>query len=410
MSETDEVPQKGESMKTLTCPLSVAEREEFRLLFDRRLEKVKAKTADVFAFKEVKQPPFLVNGAPYWKFANEPETFPDDLFTDPAVMTNAQERMYYDQIKEIDDDFVPFLMPWFGTYVMPSAFGCRIEYPPKGDPIIDPRSRPVQTANDIKKLEIPNPEKDGLMPKILAYLAYMRHNSFLPVGITDFQGPLATANQVMGLEKLIYLMVDEPLAVHELMDKITEALIGWAKRQKEVTGEALTECVSDQCVYTGRHAGIFLSDDDAVLISPKLYKEFVIPYNSRILKAFGGGCLHYCGDATHQAENFLHTDGLRAINNSMMHKIGAFRELKSRVESRIVLFAVDLAPVDCEEYFSEMFADLSLKGLIVHWVYDPRWGMLKNGQLAPIQGDLHAGRRSVYEYLRRRFECASHSA
>ena len=121
------------NMETLASPLSVAERQEFRDLFDRRIEKVKAKTADVFAFKGVEHPPFLVNGAGYWRFAYEPETFPDDLLNDPAVMTNAQERMYYDQIKEIDDDFVPYLMPWFGTYVAASAFGCRIEYPPKGD-------------------------------------------------------------------------------------------------------------------------------------------------------------------------------------------------------------------------------------------------------------------------------------
>ena len=390
--------------QALTSPLSPAEREEFRQLLEKRLAKVKAKTADVFAFKELKQPPFLVNGAPYWGFALDPEAFPEGLFDDPAVMTNSQERIYYDQIKAIDDDFVPYLMPWFGTYVMASAFGCRIEYPPKGDPVVDPRTRAVQTAEDIKKLEIPNPEKDGLMPKVLEYLNYMKRNSFLPVGLTDFQGPLATANQLMGLDKLIYLMVDEPLAVHELMDKITETLIGWVKKQKEVTGEPLTECIAEQCVYTGRHVGVWLSDDDAVLISPKLYKEFVVPYNSRVLQAFGGGCLHYCGSATHQVENFLHTEGLRAINNSVMFKIGAFRELKSKLEGRVVLFAADLVPVDRDQYFDELFTDLSFRGLVVHWGYLPMLGMLRDGQLTPMNGDLHAGRRSAYEYLRRRFE------
>ena len=325
-------------------------------------------------------------------------------------MTNAQERIYYDQIKEIDDDFVPYLMPWFGTYVAASAFGSPIEYPPKGDPVVDPRFRSVQTAEDIKKLKIPNPENSGLMPKVLAFLDYMRRNSFLPVGITDLQGPLATANQLMGLDKLIYLMADEPLAVHELMDKVTETLIVWVKKQKEAIGEPLTECIADQCIYTGRHAGVWLSDDDAVLISPKLYKEFVVPYNSRIFKAFGGGCLHYCGGATHQIENFLHTEALRAINNSLMYKVGAFRELKSKLEGRIVLLAGDLTPVDYEEYFSEMFTNVSFRGLIVQWAYLPMLRMQRDGQLAPIQGDLHAGRRSAFEYLRHRFQSPSHPA
>jgi uroporphyrinogen-III decarboxylase len=42
---------------------------------------------------------------------------------------------------------------------------------------------------------------------------------------------LTTANQLMGYDKLIYLMHDEPALAHELMDKITETLIRWVKRQ-----------------------------------------------------------------------------------------------------------------------------------------------------------------------------------
>ena len=296
----------GENMNasSLVDSLSETERDEFRHLFNKRLKKIRARTADCFAFRDMEAPPFLVNGAPYWGFGYDPETFPQGLFDDPAVMTTAQERAYYDQVKEIDDDFVPYLMPWLGTGVLASAFGCQIEYPPKQDPVVSPRHYPVKTTRDIKELSIPDPEKDGLMPKVLAYLRYMKLHSFLPVGITDIQGPLTTANQLMGFDKLIYLMEDEPIAAHELMDKITEALIQWIKRQKEVIGEPLTECISDQQVYTGRHAGIWFSDDDAVLISPRLYKEFVVPYNSRICKVFGGGCLHFCGNATHQARQF----------------------------------------------------------------------------------------------------------
>jgi uroporphyrinogen-III decarboxylase len=382
-----------------TNPLSPAEREEFHHLFDKRLEKVKAKTADVFAFRDFKQPPFIVNAAPYWGFALDPATFPEALFDDPAVMTNAQERMYYEQVKEVDDDFVPYLTPWLGTYVAASAFGSQIEFLPQQDPVINPRYYPVRTANDVKTLEIPNPEKEGLMPRVLNFLQFMKHNSFLPVGITDFQGPLATANQLMGFDKLVYLMEDEPMVAHELMDKITEALIRWVKKQKEVIGEPLTECISDQQVYTGRHAGVWFADDDAVLVSPKLYREFVVPYNSRICRAFGGGCLHFCGDATHQAENFLRIEGLQAINNSVMHKTGAFRELKSRLEGRVVLFAVDLTAVDYKQYFNEFFADISLNGLIVHWIYSPVVGLLKDGQWVPIRRDLLTGRRAVYDYL-----------
>ena len=182
-------------------PLSAAERADFQQRFERRLAKVAAKTADVFAFKPVEQPPFMVNSALYWIFGLDPETLPEDYCNDPAVMMTFQERTYYDQIKEIDDDFVPYLMPWFGTIVAASAFGCKIEFPYKQDPAANPRFYPVQTPEDVKRLEIPDPEKDGLMPTVLDFLRYMKQHSFLPVGITDFQGPLTTANQLDGLRQ-----------------------------------------------------------------------------------------------------------------------------------------------------------------------------------------------------------------
>ena len=205
----------------------------------------------------------------YWVFGLDPETLPEDYVTDPAVMINFQERTYYDQVKEIDDDFVPYLMPWYGTIVTASALGCQIEYFPKQDPAANPRFYPIQTAADVRRMQIADPERDGLMPRVLDYLRLMKQHSFLPVGITDFQGPLTTANQLMGYDKLIYLMHDDPRAMHELMDKVTETLIVWVKKQKEVIGEPLTECIGDQQVYTGEHAGVWFSDDDAVLMSTK---------------------------------------------------------------------------------------------------------------------------------------------
>ena len=336
---------------SLWDPLTGAEREDFRQRFEKRLQKVEAKTADVFAFKEVEQPPFFVNSAFYWLFGLDMDTFPDKYFDDPAVMTNFQERTYYDQVKEIEDDFVPYLMPWFGTVVTASAFGCKVEFPPKQDPAVNPRFYPIQKPEDIRKLQVLDPEKDGLMPKVLDFLRYMKTHSFLPVGITDFQGPLTTANQLMGYDKLIYLMYDQPNLVHELMDIVTESLILWIKKEKEVIGEPLNECFSNQQVYTGKHSGIWFSDDDAVLVSEKIYKEFVVPYNSRILTEFGGGFIHYCGNGTHHAQNFLNIKGLLGLNIYNMYNIQSFAKLKAQVEDRLVLFACDHTAIEYRPIF-----------------------------------------------------------
>src|SRR5579872_515767 len=199
-----------------TTALSNIERDDFRSRFEKRLEKVKAKTADAFAFKEVEQPPIIVNSALYTAFGSNPETFPARYYDDPQAMTEFQERNCYEQLKDVDDDFVPYLMPWFGTAVTASALGCQVDFPPKLDPTVNPRHYPVRTPEDVRRLEIADPAKDGMMPRVLHFERWMRANSFLPVGITDFQGPLTTANQLMGYDKLIYLMQDYPSVTHEL--------------------------------------------------------------------------------------------------------------------------------------------------------------------------------------------------
>jgi uroporphyrinogen-III decarboxylase len=315
-------------------------------------------------------------------------------------MTRFQERTFYDQVKEIDDDFVPYLMPWFGTVVTASALGCQIDFIPKQDPAANPRFYPVQTSEDIRNLEIPDPEKAGLMPKVLDFLRYMKANSFLPVGITDFQGPLTTCNQLMGYDKLIYLMYDHPNLMHELMDKVTETLIRWVKKQKEVIGEPLNYCIGDQQVYTGANAGVWFSDDDAVLMSTDSYREFVVPYNSRILKEFGGGIIHYCGNATHHAQNFLNTEGLLGLNIYTLHNITTLAKLKAQVEGRLVLFACDFTPVDYQSYFDELLSGVSSRGLVICSQYSPVVGLLPGGKYDAIRRPLREGRRAVYAYLR----------
>jgi uroporphyrinogen-III decarboxylase len=385
-----------------TVALTDEERGDFRKLFSRRLAKVEAKTADAFAFRKVDAPPILMNASFYHLFGVDPELIPADYFESPEAMTTFQERTYYDQVREIEDDFVPCLVPWFGCVVVASAFGCRVQIPPRMDPTADPAWYPVRTPEDIRKLRLPDPEKDGLMPKVLAFQRYMKSHGVLPVGITDCQGPLTNANQLMGYDKLIYLMADHPTAAHELMEKIADATIAWVKKQKEVIGEPNDSCFTDQQVFTGRHAGVWFSDDDASLMSPQMYREFVVPYNGKVLKAFGGGCIHFCGNALHQADNLVATEGLVAFNNYNLYNIPPLREVKKKFAGRVVLFVCDFTPVDYPAYFQELAETLSPEGMVIDSQFSPVVGLLKGGQYNPVRREMKSERRAAFECLKSR--------
>jgi uroporphyrinogen-III decarboxylase len=381
-------------------PLTPEEREDFRKLFARRLDKVKARTDDVFAFRKTDATPFLMNSSFYHLFGIDREVIPDDYFETPEAMIRFQERTYYDQVKSIDDDFVPCLVPWFGCVVMASALGCKVQIPRRMDPTADPAFYPVRTPEDIHRMRMPDPEKDGLMPTVLQFQRVMKEKSFLPVGITDCQSPLTTANQLMGYDGLIYLIADHPKAAHELMDNIAEATIAWVKAQKKVIGEPLTECFTDQQVYTGRHAGVWFSDDDASLMSPEMYRTFVVPYNSKILTAFGGGCIHFCGNALAQADNLVNTKGLRAFNNYNLFNLGPLAEVKRKFEGKVVLFVCDFTPVEYQQYFTELMTTLPRGGMVIDSQYSPIVGLLRGGQYNAINRDLKSGRKAAFDFLK----------
>src|ERR1700690_3661953 len=98
-------------MPWTTEPLAAEERTELKRLFDARLARVKAMTADVFSFRADAPTPFLVNSCFYHLFGQDPTLIPDDYFTSPQSMTDFQERTSFEQMKKIDDALLACLVP-----------------------------------------------------------------------------------------------------------------------------------------------------------------------------------------------------------------------------------------------------------------------------------------------------------
>ncbi len=122
------------------------------------LTRRQAKLERAFNRAEVRSPddvPILVNTPCYFAFATADK--PDDYFADPAAMLDYQARGWERHLAEIDDDAVPYFMPWFGTGVLASAFGCEIALPsgPGNDPAV--AAPCIRSAADVARLRLPDP-------------------------------------------------------------------------------------------------------------------------------------------------------------------------------------------------------------------------------------------------------------
>jgi len=341
--------------------------------------------------------PFIVNYMNYWIEGETPSLIPDHYFDDPSVMTDFQLRKMEAHMANFDDDYIPFLHPWFGIGVVPSGMGCEIEFVENGDPAI--RKAAISHPDQIRELKKPDPYKDGLMPRVLGAIDHMREHTDLPVSVTDTQGPLNIALSLCGLENLFSWMLLHPDRAHELMELCTEALIDGVRVQKRHAGQEMESGAWPHGIYLpAGSGGVWLSDDDCTQLPADMYREFVVPYNSRVLKAFGGGTIHFCGTADHQLENFLATEGLTGINNFCMGNFRQVQQMQNLFEDRIVLMVCDFAPLDMDGYFKELFSFLRRKGNILASFVAPEFALGK-GRYELVSRDGSETARTIYQSI-----------
>jgi len=326
--------------------------------------------------------PILVNSPTYFSFGSIDK--PQDYYTNPASMLAYQTAGYENHLKQVDDDYVPYFMPWYGTGILASAFGSKVRVPedPSDDPaVVEPL---IKGPADVARLRLPDPIRDGWMPRVLEAIDFAVANGDLPVGLTDMQGPLDTLGQLCGQSQLYQWMYREPGMIHELMDLVTEAFIEWVKVQKQHIGEplewsnGLQGTVSPGC-------GVWESDDDLVLVNAHLYEEFVVPYVSRIFKVFSGGSVHFCGNGVQHVENFRRIENLRVINTSPLGNYAAFTRLQKSLAGRVTFQIQDASAAEPESYYPQLFAEIEdFRGIMLVTFVMDNVGMDNQGGYIPV--------------------------
>jgi hypothetical protein len=358
------------------------------------------KAVNLMPLRSAEDFPIIINAPCYFGFGDRSRTA--EYFCDPAIMVKFQEDGYYKHLSRVHDDTVPYFMPWFGTGIVASAFGCPMrEAAGHGD---DPAviGGCIEDLKDIARLKIPDPYKDGWMPRVIDTIDYARTHSDLPVGLTDMNSPLSTAAQMCGYDKLFIWMFEEPEAVHELMDKITDAFIQWVKVQKAHIGEPLDASNGLQGIWAPKGVGVWVSDDDIVSMSPDLYEEFVVPRYSRIFETFGGGSVHFCGNAAHQAENLLRIKNMRIINNSTLYDFDAFEKLYRKVSGKVALQIQDVAYEDIDHYITHLFDRMdNLNGVMIASFIIDGYAMVEGGKGKYIERDAIEASKTVVSSVRR---------
>jgi hypothetical protein len=236
------------------------------------------------------------------------------LLQDKEVQLNAQLGLLgWREAADLGDDFVPHLQPQGGVTVFASAFGCPVDFFEHTLPWAHPVIRESDAPEKVYDLAAPAVDA-GQLGDMLAFTEYFvaQTGGRYPVAITDLQGPLDTAYLVWESSAFMVAMYTNPKEVHHLMRLVTDLIIRYVKAQRARSPEFLPCHYPPLWLPDGR--GLAISDDGLAVISPKLYREFCLPYVNQLSEEFGGVMIHSCGNFVHQFTNVEGVHNLRGIN------------------------------------------------------------------------------------------------
>lgn len=221
-------------------------------------------------------------------------------------------NVQYHRAREgIYDYGMPNIKPNLGIGIVAAAFGCRETANDEADPWIKALIS-EDNVDDVHKLAVPDPAANPVYKRAWERAEFMRRESDLPLRVVNVPSPLVTASLIWEYTSFIEALMIYPDEVHVLMDKITKATIAYVEEQFKRIDRLGS--VSHELWYVPREAGVRVSDDTAALLSPTLYREFGVKYNSEIARAFGGIVVHSCGDVQNVVAPMMEIEGLKGLD------------------------------------------------------------------------------------------------
>ena len=149
----------------------------------------------------------------------------------------------------------------------------------------------IQSPADLNKIKLRTVE-ESLIGKAIEFAQYARAvtNGALAVRNPVMTGPIDSANYILGTMKLMQWIYDEPRALHELLEQITNVMIEIIHKLQKAAGG---ELCPDHCGCLPR--GFNLCSEVRSLLSASMFEEFEAPYLRRIGRQCGPYMIHSCG-------------------------------------------------------------------------------------------------------------------
>jgi MtaA/CmuA family methyltransferase len=219
-----------------------------------------------------------------------------DYYLDGDVLVQAQlavaQAFHLDQVSAISD-------PWREV----SAYGMEFDYPPQG--VGRPRHVLLQSPQDVSRVRpfaIERAERPAQRIESVRKMAQAIGRTHSVLGWVE--GPIAVYADLRGVESMFLDLIDNPQMYVKAVEVIIENQIRFAKAQVAAGADM-----------------IGVGDSVASLISPPMYRQFVLPFEKKLVAAIhaAGAAvkLHVCGDISNSIR-FMAETGCDVIDVDWM--------------------------------------------------------------------------------------------
>ncbi|WP_052877863.1 uroporphyrinogen decarboxylase family protein [Thermoanaerobacter wiegelii] len=292
--------------------------------------------------------------------------FPGIQLTNTTIKQNLEDaQTQFKTIKALKEKFNPdAVLYMMDLSVEAEALGLKINKPENESYTVS--EHPITNIEELRKLKIPNPLKDGRMPLFVEVTKKMAKEFPDVPKIAYVIGPYTLVGLMTGAENTVINSMMEVEFVHEELNFAVEVI----KRY----GDALIEAGAD---------ALCILEPTATVLSPAMFEEFSGNYVKQLKKYWNyPTILHICGNTTHLIPSMVKTgcDGLSLDSDVSL------RDVKFQIPDGVLIIG-NLNPVSTVAYGKREQVEKEIRRLIED-MKDKKHFVLSSGCDIPGDADL----------------------
>jgi len=250
------------------------------------------------------------------------QPFPhSEIFDDPEKMLFNELVSAWDTHlvyrPQVGDDLPATIRANFGTVLVASAFGARAEQVEDNPPWVRPFGSRAELAAALSRG--PVDLTAGWLPRVVERYRFYREvlalypplPQVIRLVLPDLQGPVDTLEMLCG-SALYADLIGDPVFVAQALETVAAAQIALAQQLAPFVNDG-PDGFAHQHGFTIR-GRILLRGDSAIMVSPRMYRKQLAPYDARVLAELGGGGIHSCGNFMHNVGAMLELPALQCLD------------------------------------------------------------------------------------------------